>query len=226
MSLSSDPIDNIINIEVSTKGKHATLGLVLKNNPDIGGRLQVLDCTPSTPAAKIPKWRSTIRQSFLHAIDGKNVYTQQEVEDIVNKVRKGGKTINLQFATMTKQAMHPQEGIPLIYHDQMNIIATHLAEIKDYFEEQGEAHQKYYTTVQAQIATLQSSKKKAKLTRKILKKQIDWFEWEAAERKQLQQYEAQGMFSSPISIPEGANCLPFMWTYTIKDDGTKKARAP
>ena len=34
------------------------------------------------------------------------------------------------------------------------------------------------------------------------------------------------MFSKPMPIPKGANCLPFIWTYNIKDDGTKKARAP
>ena len=34
------------------------------------------------------------------------------------------------------------------------------------------------------------------------------------------------MFSEPQPIPEGAKSLPFMWTYTVKEDGTKKARAP
>ena len=34
------------------------------------------------------------------------------------------------------------------------------------------------------------------------------------------------MFSDPQPIPPDANSLPFIWTYTIKDDGTKKARAP
>ena len=73
---------------------------------------------------------------------------------------------------------------------------------------------------------MKSTKKRARLTRKILKKQDDWFDWEASERKQLQQYEDQGMFSEPVPIPRDANCLPFMWTYLIKDDGTKKVRAP
>ena len=33
------------------------------------------------------------------------------------------------------------------------------------------------------------------------------------------------MFSEPQPIPRGANSLPFLWTYVVKDDGTKKARA-
>ena len=34
------------------------------------------------------------------------------------------------------------------------------------------------------------------------------------------------MFSKPTPIPPDANHLPFIWTYVIKDDGTRKARAP
>ena len=32
------------------------------------------------------------------------------------------------------------------------------------------------------------------------------------------------MFSEPTPIPDDANCLPFIWTYLIKECGTKKAR--
>ena len=76
------------------------------------------------------------------------------------------------------------------------------------------------------ISTMKSAKKKAKLTRRILKVQQDWKLWEAAEHKQLRQYEEQGMFSEPVQIPPDANCLPFIWTYVLKDDGTRKTRAP
>ena len=34
------------------------------------------------------------------------------------------------------------------------------------------------------------------------------------------------MFSDPQTIPIGASCLPFIWIYLVKDDGTRKARAP
>ena len=34
------------------------------------------------------------------------------------------------------------------------------------------------------------------------------------------------MFSQPVPIPEDANSLPFIWAYVLKDDGTRKARAP
>lgn len=34
------------------------------------------------------------------------------------------------FSTMDRQAIHPQKGIPQLYHDQMNVIAQHLFDIK------------------------------------------------------------------------------------------------
>ena len=57
---------------------------------------------------------------------------------------------------------------------------------------------------------VKSKKKRAKLTRKILKQQDDWNEWLLSEHKQLQQYEDQGMFSEPTPIPDDGNCLPFI----------------
>ena len=45
-----------------------------------------------------------------------------------------------------------------------------------------------------------------------------------AERKQLDQYEKQNMFGTPMDPPPNANILPFLWTYLVKDNGTKKAR--
>ena len=47
---------------------------------------------------------------------------------------------------------------------------------------------------------MKSPKKYVKLTRKILRNQQDWYEWEIAERKQLTQYEEQGIFSEPFPI--------------------------
>ena len=33
------------------------------------------------------------------------------------------------------------------------------------------------------------------------------------------------MFTEPMEAPPDANYLPSIWTYVLKDDGTKKARA-
>ena len=107
------------------------------------------------------------------------------------------KTIKCQFATIEKIAMHPQEGMPMIYHDQLNIIAQHLKEMKLEDEEKIATHQRYLQEIIPKISVIKSRKKKAKLTRRLLKSQQDWHDWEKAEHKQLQQYKDQGMFSEP-----------------------------
>ena len=111
---------------------------------------------------------------------------------------------------MEKIAMHPQNGVPILFHDQLNIISEHLKNIKLSMDERNDKHQKYLDAILPKVHTLASSKKRAKLTRKILKQQHDWSEWLQSEHKQLTQYENQGMFSNPTPIPDDANCLPFI----------------
>ena len=69
-----------------------------------------------------------------------------------------------------------------------------------------------------------TAKKPKKLTRRYLQKQIDWLDWFKSEHKQLNQYEEQSTFGKPEPYPIGANLLNLLWTYLVKDDGTKKAR--
>ena len=150
-----------------------------------------------------------------------------EVKDIIKKGKDNKETdINCQFSTIRKVAVRPQDGLPIIYNDQLNIIAQHIKEMKVDDDERTVTQKKYLQAIMPQLKVLKSSKKKAKLTRRILKSQKDWNDWRNSEHKQLDQYEAQGMFSEPQQIPKETNSLPFMWTYVIKDDGTKKARAP
>ena len=86
-------------------------------------------------------------------------------------------------------------------------------------------HDKYWHLLH-QIPTWYKLSKLAirkKLTRGYLQKQCDWPEWRLSKAKQLNQYETQGTFGEPCKLPHGANLLPRLWTYLIKDCGTKKA---
>ena len=113
--------------------------------------------------------------------------------------------------------MHPQTGVPIIFHDQLNVISQHLASIKLDIEAKNDRHKRYLDAVLPKVNAVKSKKKRSKLTRKILKQQQDWNDWLMSEHKQLQQYEDQGMFGAPTPIPDDANCLPFIWTYIVKD---------
>ena len=172
--MSNDPFEDVIAVEISTHGDHKTLGMVISNNTSMGNRPQLTECAKSTPAARIPKWRSMLRNAFPTEVDGKHITTTEDVIDAVRIARQQDKaSISVNFSIISKIAMHPQEGIPVLYHDQMNVIATHVAEIKDTLEEQGARHQKYLEAIVPTIAAVKSAKKKAKLTRRILKVQRD-----------------------------------------------------
>jgi dUTP pyrophosphatase len=61
--MSQDPFDNILEITIPIKGDHPTLGMILQHCPH-QQQLQLYDMLPSTPGSRIPKWRSTLRNSY------------------------------------------------------------------------------------------------------------------------------------------------------------------
>jgi hypothetical protein len=64
-----------------------------------------------------------------------------------------------------------------------------------------------------------------RLTRGKLLKQPDWNEWQESEYVQLDQYDAQGMFGSPVHQEKDMAVFHSVWTYAIKAvDSRKKAR--
>jgi hypothetical protein len=62
------------------------------------------------------------------------------------------------------------------------------------------------------------------VTKKQLLQRDDWEEWRQLCHKQLDQYNSQGMFSEPITLPTNSSASYMHWTYTYKFCGTKKAR--
>jgi hypothetical protein len=64
-----------------------------------------------------------------------------------------------------------------------------------------------------------------KLTRGKLLQQDDWTDWQASEYLQLDQYDAQRMFGTPVAATEEDAIFHLVWTYAIKAvDNRKKAR--
>ena len=59
------------------------------------------------------------------------MFTHEDVKNEIKKEsQKKNKRIKLTFSLMIKVSMHPQTGIPLMYHDQLNIVCHHLEDIK------------------------------------------------------------------------------------------------
>ena len=113
---------------------------------------------------------------------------------------------------MDKIDIHPQIGVPIVFHDQLNMIGKHLAEIRQHFEEQNKKHQLFLGNILPKVTLVKFTKKKRKVTRKILKQHQDWNDRPSSEHEQLDQYEKEGIFSQLTVIPKDANCLSFIWT--------------
>ena len=127
----------------------------------MNNRPQLQECAMSTPAARIPKWRSTLRHSFPITINGNRITSEQDVVSEVQQVSQNKQdTVELTFATIEKSAMHPQTGVPILYHDQLNIIAKHIAEINEDIETRGKQHRKYIDAVIPRVATIKPTKRK------------------------------------------------------------------
>ena len=125
---------------------------------------------------------------------------------------------------MDTLSLHLQLGVPIMYQDQLNIIATHLSDMKHDDNRSTLDHQTYLNNCLPSIKILHS-KKARKLTRWILKSQNYWYTWQHSEYKQHQQYHDQHIFRKPQHIPSGASRLPFIWTYLIKNDENKTKKA-
>ena len=74
---------------------------------------------------------------------------------------------------MNNISLHPQLGLPIMHHDQLNIIAKHLSDMKEDDDMSPLAHQTYLNNYLPSVKTLHS-KKAPKLTRRVLKSQNDW----------------------------------------------------
>jgi len=61
-------------------------------------------------------------------------------------------------------------------------------------------------------------------TLKQLLKRADYPEWKRSQYKQLDQYDTQGMFGDPMSLPRGLGASFMLWNFMVKMCGTKKAR--
>ena len=218
--LSYDPFGPTTTATIRVSGVHPTLGLEL-DFTDTSHRLILRNCAKSTPAHKIKRWRSTLRNGSLIRIDNKPTPTINDVEAIIEQARLEQKShLTLTFATDEKVPVHVESGVPQLHFDQLNALAAYLQEIKldeTFLDNDLE-------TPLLNLLKVKKSKGMAQFTRKQLKQRDDWKDWEKSEHKQLDLYQMQDMFGRPMRPPPGANILSLLWTYGIKADGTKKAR--
>lgn len=180
----------------------------------------------STPGSRIPKWRSLLRNAYLTSFDGHTTHTIEEIQQAITKARQSGVIkATCTFAVDKSFGIHPHQGVPQLYFDQLNVIAKHLHDIQ---QETQQTQQCIRTARATQTANVPQSQPTEPIAQSFklaqLKKREDWPEWRQSRFTMLDQYQQQGMFSDPMPLPQNANALHMLWTYVLKVCGTRKSR--
>lgn len=129
--MSTNPYDNELEHIVTLDGNHKTLGFVLEKCP-IRQLPQLQRCLPGTPSARIPKWRSTLKHSYIPSINDTPINNIREFEDIIKTLRKQKKhKVHVFFGTMRELSLPPESGISQLYFDQLRSIANHMSDIRN-----------------------------------------------------------------------------------------------
>jgi dUTP pyrophosphatase len=217
-----NPFDNEIDICIQNKGSHPTRGLDVTYCSKYE-KVQLLVCEKGTPAGKADKWRSTLCNGFIVSVNTIPITNITQLKHVIRDYE--GDLLTIVFSTVEKQALHPQSSVPQLYFDQLNHIGKHLIAMKyDPSWMSDEQHDSLVEIKQLKGILPKGKRRSAKLTRRKLLTQDNWNDWKESEFLQLEQYEKQKMFGQPQPLPQGANILPFLWTYLIKDDERKKAQ--
>jgi hypothetical protein len=219
-----DAFDEVLDIRKCDFSKHLTAGLSLLEH---NGRLILAHMAPSTPGAKVPRWRTRLRGAWLIKIDDKSVNTIEDARKVFATLsEKGAPSAHLLFAHPEVRPDILRRGLPIISSEPFSLL-TH-AQLNDRWE---------FSTVTSHLSktptydliesgeVLNVVTRVMRLTRGKLLKQHDWEEWQTSEFLQLDQHDAQGMFGSPVLVDSNAAVFHLVWTYAIKAvDGRKKAK--
>ncbi len=226
--MSHDPFDAVIPVQIDLKGHHPTLGMVFETCP-IHNRLPLKDIVPSTPAAKIKKWRSTLKNHHLVSVGTHIIRTIDELTSIIQTFMDNNNLfIQLCFSVDKHYGINPTSQIPILHWDQLNAISDINRSIN-----QNSGHHNH-DPITGLIRALQippdpppipleeEHGREFKLSELINRE--DWPDWQQSRYKMLDNYKEQKMFGMPQQKPQGIKALRMLWIYLLKPDKTKKAR--
>ncbi len=183
---------------------------------------------PSTPGARIARWRTHLQSALLLSVNGTPVTTLPDVQQTFHDLllRQAAKCILL-FAHPEISHGLSNKGIPLLRRDQISQL--NINQLNDRWTPKPtpppvlpEAPN-FDIVIDGDIQNVVT--KVMKLTQGKLMKQDDWTEWNESEHLQLDQYDKQFMFGEPVIAENDLAIFHLVWTYAVKElNGQKKAR--
>ena len=220
---SFDSFEEKLDLHEWSFDKHRTAGLSLVVH---NGCLYLGGTTPSTPGAKVDCWRVNFRGAWLIKIGSTLILSIFDAQAAFKALYESNSpSVTLLFSHPELRCDISNKGLPIVSsapfsqqtHDQLNhrwdftSVADYLHKAPPYSIVESGDVQNYITRVM-------------KLTRGKLLRQEDWSDWQTSEYLQLDQYDAQAMFGSPVAVESNEAVFNLVWSYGIKAvDAQKKA---
>jgi hypothetical protein len=219
-----DAFNEVIDLRCFKLEKHSTAGLAfLEKN----GCIILAHISPSTPCAKIPRWFTWMCGAWLIKIGDHHITSIDDTQKAFKAITSAGvMSAQLLFAHPEVRLDISRCGLPIVSSEPFSLL-TH-AQLNDLWEFPTVAKHlhkdpTYEIVDSGEVLNIVTQVMRLKYGK--LLKQPDWNEWQDLEFLQLDQYDAQGMFGTPVLVDSEAAVFHSVLTYAIKAvDGRKKAR--
>ena len=216
--------EETIDIRKCSMDIHKTAGMrLIERNKS----LLLTGMDKSTPGARIPRWRSRMRGAHLLKVNGKDVTTVKEVEEILRSIPKE-KQQHCRLLLSHPEITHgiSNQGLPIMSEEVFTQLHAEQMNSRWMLPEKEwvlDSKPRYKYVESGDVLNMQTCV--MKLTRGKLLQRDDWLDWRDSEHLQLDQYDKQGMFGKPVKVDSNESVFYLVWTYVIKvADGRKKAR--
>ena len=114
-TLSPDPYGPTMVIQCMVKGNVPCLGFDLDEESK-EGEVILFGCRKGTPAARIPRWRRTLRGAMLIKMNDVPVHSKADVTKVVETLKENNtKKVDVTFVTIDKFPLHIQHGTLQVY---------------------------------------------------------------------------------------------------------------
>ena len=130
VDISTSPYKDVIEIKMGANGNHSTRGLQLTMPATHLNTVQIVECIRSTPAMRIKNWQSQLKGNRLLKINGIPMTSISDVETFFSSLDSHTKEVTLTVGQLEKPAMNVDDGLPMMYFDQLATVSTHLHNIK------------------------------------------------------------------------------------------------
>ena len=229
LQVSDDPFNRLDTVTQPIIGEHPTLGFEIKEC-HIRRRGYVSAIVPHTSAARIRNVRRKYVGAFVVSINGAAVFTAASVILALQAIVESDDThFTIVFAPDRYIPVHerrPDQPLHLSI-DQLRVIdgvRTGQHNVPPHPIASDDFALLLIRSLNTTVHGTAEEQALGSFSRRKLRQLPNWTDWLAAEFKQLDSMAKQDMYGSPQLPPPGAIILRQHWNYSLKSDGTRKAR--